>query len=57
MTLNSKKAKVLRDSDLFIWDETPMAPTMALNAIDRLLRKLMNNNFPFGGKVIVLGKY
>jgi hypothetical protein len=34
-----------------------MAPTMALNAFDRSLRKLMNNNFPFGGKVIVLGKY
>ena len=57
MTLNSKKAKVLRDADLIIWDEAPMAPLMALNAIDRLLRKLMNNNFPFGGKVIVLGNY
>ena len=57
MTPNSKKAKVLRDADLIIWDESPMAPLMALNAIDRLLRKLMNNNFPFGGKVIVLGNY
>ena len=26
MTLNSKKAKVLRDADLIIWDEAPMAP-------------------------------
>jgi hypothetical protein len=38
-------------------DEAPKAPVMALNAIDRLLRKLMNNNFPFGGIIIVLGKY
>jgi ATP-dependent DNA helicase PIF1 len=32
-----------------------MAPLQALNTIDRLLRKLMNNDFPFGGKTIVLG--
>jgi ATP-dependent DNA helicase PIF1 len=42
-------------ADLIIWDEAPMAPLQALNTIDRLLRKLMNNDFPFGGKTIVLG--
>ena len=56
MTLNSKKAVVLREADLIIWDEAPMAPIQAVNTIDRLFRKIMNNNFPFGGKVIVLGK-
>ena len=55
MTLNSKKAKILREADLIVWDEAPMAPIMALNTIDRLLRKIMNNDLPFGGKVIVLG--
>jgi len=55
MTLNSKKAKILMEADLIVWDEAPMAPIMAVNTIDRLLRKIMNNNFPFGGKVIVLG--
>ena len=55
MTLNSKKAKVLKEADLIIWDEAPMAPLHAVNMIDRLLRKIMNNNLPFGGKVIVLG--
>ena len=56
MTLNSKEAVVLREADLIIWDEAPMGPIQAVNTIDRLLRKIMNNNFPFGGKVIVLGK-
>ena len=55
MHLNSKKAKTLIGADLIIWDEAPMAPLQALNTIDRLLRKLMNNDFPFGGKTIVLG--
>ncbi len=55
MTLNSKKAKILREADLIVWDEAPMAPIMALNTIDRLLLKIMNNDLPFGGKVIVLG--
>jgi ATP-dependent DNA helicase PIF1 len=55
MTLNSKKAKILREADIIVWDEAPMAPIMALNTIDRLLRKIMNNDLPFGGKVIVLG--
>ena len=43
------------EADLIVWDEAPMAPIMAVNTIDRHLRKIMNNNFPFGGKVIVLG--
>ena len=55
MYLNSKKANTLREAHLIIWDEAPMAPLNALNLIDRHLRKLMNNNLPFGGKVIVLG--
>ena len=32
-----------------------MAPRYALEVADRTLRDLMNNNKPFGGKVIVLG--
>ena len=34
MTLNSKKAKVLRDADLIIWDEAPMAPDNYYPLID-----------------------
>ena len=32
-----------------------MAPANALDAIDRGLQSLMQNDLPFGGKVMVLG--
>ena len=40
---------------MFIVDEASMIPTHALNAIDNLLRELTGVNFPFGGKIFVLG--
>lgn len=55
MPLQTFKAKRLIDCHAIIWDEAPMAPKNALNAIDKLLRKLMGNEIPFGGKVIILG--
>ena len=55
MNMNSKKANDLKQSDLIVWDEAPMSPLHALNAIDRLLRKIMDIDLPFGGKTIVLG--
>lgn len=32
-----------------------MAPLYALKAVDRILKKIMKNEIPFGGKTIVLG--
>jgi hypothetical protein len=55
MNLNSKKAQTLKEADIIIWDEAPMAPLHALNTINRLLQKIMKNSLPFGGKVIFLG--
>ncbi|EZA50914.1 hypothetical protein X777_10741 [Ooceraea biroi] len=40
---------------IFIWDEAPMAPRYALEFMDRTLRDIMNNELPFGGKIIILG--
>ncbi|XP_065665455.1 ATP-dependent DNA helicase pif1-like [Hydra vulgaris] len=40
---------------LFLLDETSMIPKHALNAIDRLLKDICKNNFPFGGKIILFG--
>ncbi|XP_043481359.1 ATP-dependent DNA helicase pfh1-like [Leptopilina heterotoma] len=51
----SKDAEYLKQVDVFIWDEAPMAPRYALDLIDRTLRDLMNVDLPFGGKVMVLG--
>ncbi|XP_043464207.1 ATP-dependent DNA helicase PIF1-like [Leptopilina heterotoma] len=50
----SKDAEYLKQVDVFIWDEAPMAPRYALKLIDRTLRDFMNVDLPFGGKVMVL---
>jgi hypothetical protein len=55
MRPNSKDAEFLRDSKLIIWDESTMAPSYALNAVDNLLKDFMSNEQPFGGKVMLLG--
>lgn len=51
----SKEAQYLKEVDIFIWDEAPMTPRYALDIIDRTLCDIMNNNLPFGGKIIILG--
>ena len=55
ITAQSSRAEVLRQASLIVWDEAPMAPREALEAVDRLLRDLMGNEIPFGGKILVLG--
>ncbi|XP_065671771.1 uncharacterized protein LOC136089647 [Hydra vulgaris] len=55
VTPNSIHGHFLRQVSLFLLDETSMIPKHALNAIDRLLKDVSNNNFPFGGKVILFG--
>ena len=51
----SKEAKLLKDTQLFIWDEAPMAPRYSLEIVDRTLKYIMNNDLPFGGKIMLLG--
>ncbi|XP_070171247.1 ATP-dependent DNA helicase pif1-like [Polyergus mexicanus] len=53
--IQSKKAQYLKETDIYIWDEAPMAPRYALEIMDRTLRDIMNNDFPFGGKIVLLG--
>ncbi|XP_018311152.1 uncharacterized protein [Mycetomoellerius zeteki] len=53
--IQSKEAHYLKEVDIFIWDEAPIAPQYALEIVDRTLRDIMNNNLPFGEKIIVLG--
>lgn len=52
---HTKDAQLLRDSDLIIWDEISMVPKDALSVVDRLLKDIMNNNLPYGGKIILFG--
>ncbi|XP_039303427.1 uncharacterized protein LOC120357329 [Solenopsis invicta] len=52
--IQSKEAHYLKETDIFIWNEAPIAPRYALEIIDRTLRDIMNNALSFGGKIIVL---
>ncbi|XP_065662697.1 uncharacterized protein LOC100205305 [Hydra vulgaris] len=55
VTPNSIHGEFLRQVSLFLLDEASMIPKHALSAIDKLLQDICNNNFPFGGKVILMG--
>ncbi|XP_020258959.1 ATP-dependent DNA helicase PIF1-like [Asparagus officinalis] len=48
-------SKLLRIARLIIWDEAAMAKRVAIETLDRTLRDLMDQDEPFGGKVIVFG--
>lgn len=53
--LESQEADYLKNIDVFIWDEAPMAPRYAIEIMDRTLRDIMDNNKLFGGKIVLLG--
>ena len=53
----TKQAKKLIEANIIIWEEVTLAKCYSLDALDLVLRDLMNNNIPFGGKVILLGKH
>ncbi|CAF1284162.1 unnamed protein product [Rotaria sordida] len=52
---NSKEAEEIRKTQVFIWNEAPIAPFYGLNAADIFLRDIMNIDAHFGGKIIILG--
>jgi hypothetical protein len=52
---NDRKADLLRNASIILWDEAPMAHKQSLKILDKLLKFLMNNQLPFGGKLILLG--
>ncbi|GBO28101.1 hypothetical protein AVEN_219900-1 [Araneus ventricosus] len=54
MRPTSPEADKLRQAVLIIIDEITMLKKDGLRCIDSLLRDLMNNDKPFGGKVIIM---
>ena len=50
----STLAQLIRMSKIIVWDEAPMSHRFQMEALDRTLRDLMNNDSPFGGKILVL---
>jgi len=47
------RIEFLRAARVFIWDEISMLNRHVFEAVEVLLRKIMNNNLPWGGKMIV----
>ena len=56
IAVQSKEGQFLRHTDVFIWDETPMAPRYALEIMDRTLKDIMSNNLLFGGNIVILSR-
>lgn len=55
ITAQSQEAAILRNLRIIIWDEVSMVSYHVINAVDRLLQDVCDNNRPFGGKCILLG--
>ncbi|XP_027076803.1 uncharacterized protein [Coffea arabica] len=51
----SSLVTLIKESKLIIWDETPMSKRAAIEALDDMLRDIMNSNKIFGEKVVVFG--
>ncbi|CAK1579253.1 unnamed protein product [Parnassius mnemosyne] len=51
---NSAMAKVLQQCKLIMWDECTIVHTKSLEALDRTLKDLRNNQNQFGGAMILL---
>ncbi|KRH33055.2 hypothetical protein GLYMA_10G096000v4 [Glycine max] len=51
----SELAGLLKVTKLIVWDEAPMCHKFAFEALDKSLKDIMQNNLPFGGKIMVFG--
>lgn len=49
-----QRGELLRRCDLIVWDEAPMANCAVLACVEECCRKVTNNPYVFGGKVVVL---
>ena len=48
-------AQLLRMATLIIWDEASMAKRQAIEALDRTMQDIIEENLPFGGKIMLFG--
>ncbi|KAF4530245.1 hypothetical protein B566_EDAN017477 [Ephemera danica] len=55
LELHSNKATILREAHVLIIDEISMFQKEALRIVDEILQAVMNNNKPFGGKLLIVG--
>ncbi|KAH7716721.1 Protein F59H6.5 [Aphelenchoides avenae] len=56
-TANPRGARLRKfaNADVFIWDEAPMSPRYATEAVDQRLRELHGKDEPFGGAIMIQG--
>ena len=54
ITRNSKEAEQFRNCKFIVWDECTMAHKYALEAVDRMLRDIVNYRKPMGGITLLL---
>nr|GEW79514.1 DNA helicase [Tanacetum cinerariifolium] len=56
VTKNTQLATLLKETDLIIWDESPMNDRQCFETLDRTLRDILDTpNRLFGGKPVMLG--
>ena len=55
ITQNSHTAALLKETSIIIWDEVPMQHKHAIEAVDRTIQGLLDNNSPFGGNTVLFG--
>ena len=52
---NCARTQILRRAEIIIWDEATMNSKHLMHAVDLCLRDIMDNDKPFGGKLVVFG--
>jgi hypothetical protein len=50
ISFHSSRAELLREAELLSWEELPMVEKTVMGCVDELLRHIMQNDLPFGGK-------
>ncbi|GMY29552.1 hypothetical protein FCV25MIE_24794 [Fagus crenata] len=55
ISVQSDLAKLIRRAIVVVWDEAPMVNRRAVEAFDRTLKDIMEEDSPFGGKVVIFG--
>ncbi|KAL0342560.1 UNVERIFIED_CONTAM: hypothetical protein Scaly_1918600 [Sesamum calycinum] len=51
----SEVCQLLDRATAILWDEAPIADKKASETVDRTLREMFGVDFPFGGKIMILG--
>ncbi|MCP4987918.1 MAG: hypothetical protein GY928_18265, partial [Colwellia sp.] len=52
-TFSADTKELIKDCKLIIWDEAPMQQKLIMECVDRSLQDLLENEQPFGGKVVL----